>query len=208
MTAATTSEREQRIIQYKAAGWNQADAEALADGQSISVPEYMRRPVAQPTAPVLESSKRNEANARTIDRDTGVELENQLRAIEEQLTHWASVKETAQQQIDSAKEKVEAAQGVLADVADRGGQSARWERRAAHDVIDTQNVRLEFAESRFKNAVAQLATWTKRKKEFPYARLKDLQKADAKRRKMGPASSRAYGLDSPSGKFSGEQGRL
>lgn len=206
-TVTNDDRRAQRVLQYKAAGWNDADAQALADGQAINVPEYMRRPIAQPITPVLESSKRNEAIARETNHETSAELEDQLWAINEQLAHWASVKEAAQTQIDSAKEKIDAARDVLADVADKGGQSARWERRAAHDVIDTQTVRLEFAENRFKNAVAQLATWTKRKKDFPMDKLKKLRKEDERRHKMGTASSRAYGSDSL-GKLSGESDRL
>lgn len=206
MSTVTTDHRAEHILRLRAAGWNQADAEALAAGQNISVPEYMRCPVAQST-PAFESSKRNEAIARGTDRDTSAELEGQLWAIEEQLAHWANVKESASEQIAKAKEKIESAQQVLADVADKGGSSARWEKRAAHDVIDTQAVRLEFAENRHQNAVAQLNAWNKRKKEFPHAKLRELQKADAKRRKMGPASSRAYGSDSV-GKLSGEQNRL
>jgi len=214
-TVTNDDRRAQRILQYKAAGWNDADAQALADGQAINVPEYMRRPIAQPTpidmspAAVAQREYDQKRLRQTIDSDTSAkELEDQLWAIDEQLTHWSNVKEGAKAQIDSAKEKIDAAQDILADVADKGGSSARWERRAAHDVIDTQTVRLEFAENRSKNAVAQLTAWTKRKKEFPHAKLKELQKADAKRRKMGPASSRAYGSDSPSGKFSGGQGQL
>lgn len=208
MSTVTTDERRsEHILRLRAAGWNQADAEALAAGQNISVPEYMRCPIAQPTPPVSEQTKRNEAIARQNDRDTSGDLEGQLWAIEEQIAHWNGVKEAAQAQIHSAKEKIDAAQEILADVADKGGSSARWEKRAAHDVIDTQAVRLEFAENRHKNAVAQLNAWNKRKKEFPHAKLRELQKADAKRRKMGPASSRAYGSDSVA-KLSGGQGRL
>lgn len=206
-TVPKDDRRAEHIIRLRADGWNQADAEALADGHPINVPNYMRRPLAQPIPPVLESSKRNEATARETNRETSADLENELWAIDEQLTHWTNVKEGAKAQVEQAKEKIDAAQEILKDVADKGGSSARWERRAAHDVIDTQTVRLEFAENRFKNAVAQLNAWTKRKKEFPYAKLKELQKDDAKRKKMGPASSRAYGSDSLS-KLSGEQDRL
>jgi chromosome segregation ATPase len=140
------------------------------------------------------------------DRDTATDLENELGAIGEQLAHWTKVKEGAKAQVEQAKEKIEAAQEALADAADKGGSSAKWERRAAHDVIDTQTVRLEFAENRFKNAEAQLKSWAARKKDFPYAKLKELQKAFARRQKMGPASSRAYGSDSIV-KLSGGQGR-
>lgn len=105
------------------------------------------------------------------------DLEMQYTNIHDQLSEWERVREDATQKLQSAQEKLQAANNLLAFVGENPtDQRGKDGKLRAEVSIEKETRNLTLQEKRLKTAEANLKFWAKQKNDFPSDELIRLRK--------------------------------